>query len=392
MAAFDFFWTTWRSLKHRHGASHDEFWAARGGLCARLELPEDTTLEQALEAARRAGCFGVGTSQTGCHEVQGPRGVWTHRKGYRNLGRARAEDVVFTSWEESEREDERGAAAAAAAAVCLFILGTTVLSWLWNPAPEGSGGPLMVNANVLADRRTPFPRGLAELYIDSAGFSEITGHGQHRRTVVEYGGLVRRCRDELETLVWASCQDWICSPRGLAASGLPLAEHQRRTVDSFVALRELDPAIEWVPVLQGQEPDHYEAHVALYREAGVSLEDLPAIGVGSLVGRSSAETRRILEAVDLAGLHGFGVKGLQLRDAAHLLHTADSMAWCFDARWTARRAREAQDSPQTMLPFASPPQDTEGGARLPRSRAYAERWRAKQVALAAAGAKAARPR
>lgn len=390
MAAFDFFWTTWRSTKHRQGMSHDEFWAARPGHCARLELPEDSTLEQALEAARRAGHFGRGSSQTGCHEVQGPRGVWTHRKGYRNLARCRPDDVVFKSWEQLEREEDEERAGAAV--VCLFVLGTTVLSWLWQPAPDGTSGPLMVNANVIADRRTPFPRGLAPLYIDSAGFSEVTGHGQHRRTVVEYGELVRRCRDELETLVWASCQDWVCSPRGLAASGLSLAEHQRRTTDSFLALRELDPAIEWVPVLQGQEPDHYAAHVALYREAGVSLEDLPAIGVGSLVGRSAAETRRILEAVELPALHGFGVKGLQLRDTAHLLHTADSMAWCFDARWTARRAREAQGSPQTLLPFASLPQDTEDGARLPRSRAYAERWRAKQAALAAAGAKAARRR
>jgi hypothetical protein len=381
MGAFDFFWTTWRSLKHRKGLSHDEFWSARGGFGERLELPDDTTLDGALEAARRAGAFGRGSSQTGCFEVQGPRGIWTHRQGLRNLGRARPDDVVFKTWEQLEREDD--AEAAVGVAGCLFILGTTVLPWLWQP---GSGGPLMVNANVLADRRTPFPRGQVELYIDSAGFSEITGHGQHRRTAEGYGALVRRCRDELGTLVWASCQDWVCTPRGLAASGLSLAEHQRRTAESFVALRKLDPTIEWVPVLQGQDPEHYLAHEALYREAGVALEELPAIGVGSLVGRSVAETRRILEAVDLPGLHGFGVKGLQLRDVAHLLATADSMAWCADARWRARRAREAQSSGQTTLAGMAPPQ---GGMQLIRSRAYAERWRAKQVAMAAGGRRGA---
>jgi hypothetical protein len=105
VSAFDLFWTTWRSRKLRGGKGHDEFWRERGGFTARLDLPEDASLDEVLAAARRGKLFGRGTSTTGCYEVQGPRGIWTHRDGLRNLGRARPSAVIFRSWEQLEAED-----------------------------------------------------------------------------------------------------------------------------------------------------------------------------------------------------------------------------------------------------------------------------------------------
>lgn len=102
---FDVFYSTWRSKKLLKGKTVDQYWLDRGLYCCSVEMSSDTTLEEVLEECRLLGHFGTGTHNTGPWEVHCSRGVWEHRKGSRNLGRCREQDIVFRSWEEIENSN-----------------------------------------------------------------------------------------------------------------------------------------------------------------------------------------------------------------------------------------------------------------------------------------------
>ena len=73
----------------------------------------------------------------------------------------------------------------------------------------------------------------------------------------------------------------------------------------------------------------------LYRSAGVDLATRPRVGLGSVCRRqSTAEIAVIVTTLARRGLrlHGFGVKTGGLHLYAHLLTSADSMAWSYAAR------------------------------------------------------------
>jgi hypothetical protein len=108
-----------------------------------------------------------------------------------------------------------------------------------------------------------------------------------------------------------------------------------RTVQSYLDLTALAPAVPWAPVLQGFRVDDYLDCHERYVAAGVDLARAPVVGVGSICRRQG--TREALEIIrTLSGyglpLHGFGMKTLGLRKIAHLLASSDSMAWSYDAR------------------------------------------------------------
>jgi hypothetical protein len=73
----------------------------------------------------------------------------------------------------------------------------------------------------------------------------------------------------------------------------------------------------------------------MYESAGIDLRALPAVGVGSICRRQGT-----IEAVEILGrlsavsdhLHAFGMKITGIKNAAHSVATADSMAWSFSAR------------------------------------------------------------
>jgi hypothetical protein len=85
-----------------------------------------------------------------------------------------------------------------------------------------------------------------------------------------------------------------------------------------------------MPVLQGWTIGDYLRHADAYYEAGVELDTLPRVGVGSIC-RRQATTRACSILAWLAGegfkLHAFGFKIVGLRAAAASLASADSMAW-----------------------------------------------------------------
>jgi hypothetical protein len=222
-----------------------------------------------------------------------------------------------------------------------FYLGTHIPSWLGR-----DGLPvdlaLFVSHRRLAGRKK-LPRARVHWALDSGGFSELSLHGQWVTTAREYVTAVRRYDDEIGNLGWAAPMDWMCEPVMLAKTGLTIAEHQRRTVDNFRQLSDLwgdDGDNPFMPVLQGWERDDYLRCWDRYDAAGINLADYPVVGVGSVCRRqATSEIGEIMSALraldDDLPVHGFGVKKLGLERYGHLLNTADSMAWSFDARRSA---------------------------------------------------------
>lgn len=248
----------------------------------------------------------------------------------------------------------------------LFYLGAHQPHWLWR-----ASFPLFVSHRQLARRVTLHPAS-CRWALDSGGFTELQRFGRWTVTPEEYVTAVRRYRNHIGHLDWAAPQDWMCEPaiiqggkwgsQRFAGTGLSVPEHQRRTVDNFLRLRELAPELPFIPVLQGWTLDDYLACVELYRSAGVDLARLPRVGLGSVCRRqSTAEITNIVYTLHRAGLrmHGFGVKTGGLHRYGYDLASADSMAWSYAAR---------------RLP---PLPDCTGHKNCANCLTYATKWRAR---------------
>ncbi|WP_280420021.1 DUF7221 family queuine tRNA-ribosyltransferase-like protein [Nocardia carnea] len=214
-----------------------------------------------------------------------------------------------------------------------FYLGSHMPGWL-----RQTDVPLFISDVRLAQYRT-MPRALGRWALDSGGFSMLSVHGTWAAgpTPREYAARVRRYSEEIGGLDWAAIQDWMCEPFITAKTGLTVFEHQLRTVDSYLKLRALDPALPWAPVLQGFDLADYVRCAEIYADAGVDLHAQPIVGVGSVCRRQGTkDAAEIMAALnrEILGvrLHGFGVKTTGLAQYGQLLASADSMAWSFNAR------------------------------------------------------------
>jgi hypothetical protein len=188
--------------------------------------------------------------------------------------------------------------------------------------------------------------------LDSGGFTVLKDHGRWIYSPEEYAYDVQRYQAEIGCLDFASIQDYMCEPGmirggrvtagpyGIAkGTGLSVEEHQRRTVLSYLKLRELAPGVPWIPILQGFEIRDYYRCMALYMEHGVSLLELqaaPRVGIGSVCRRQNtrevaAMLREFRDGYGLNNLHGFGFKIQGLLYAARFLKSADSFAWSREA-------------------------------------------------------------
>lgn len=211
----------------------------------------------------------------------------------------------------------------------LFFLGTHEVSWLGR-----TDVPLFISHRRLA-RQSTWHRASGPWALDSGGFSELSLFGAWRTPAAEYAAAVGRYIDQIGGMAWAAIQDWMCEPFMVERTGLSIAEHQRRTVDSFLELRGLAPGIPWAPVIQGFGYADYHDHVRQYAAADVDLGAAPIVGVGSICRRQGTdEAARILGSLAALGLrlHAFGLKTLGLRKIRDEVVSADSMAWSLNAR------------------------------------------------------------
>ena len=210
-----------------------------------------------------------------------------------------------------------------------FLLGTHEPAWL--PRYDV---PMFVSHRRLA-RRTVMPRAVGRWALDSGGFSEIAEHGRGVTPAGEYAEAIGRYHEQVGGLDWAAPQDWMCEPFMVAKTGLTVAEHQARTLDSVLELGATVYGVAIIPVLQGWEIGDYVAHADAYRDAGIDLARADLVGLGSVCRRQgTGEIGAIVS--ELAGygfrLHGFGVKTEGLALYGRHLASADSMAWSYNAR------------------------------------------------------------
>jgi hypothetical protein len=266
----------------------------------------------------------------------------------------------------TEDVDRAAAAYAPDLTLPLFYLGTHRPGWLWDATLNV---PLMVSDRWLREYAALHPATVPEWALDSGAFTELSGHAAWTTDARTYCERVARYDQEIGGLAWAGPQDWMCEPeiiRGGRVSptvvapgtGLSVAEHQRRTVASYLELTGMWPQFSdaeapFIPVLQGYAPGDYEACHALYEAAGVDLAAVPLTGIGSVCRRSSAaEIRDVVSVVGGMSLvsHWFGVKlaGVRLaglRTGAEVTPSGllecgpgslDSLAWSMDARYGER--------------------------------------------------------
>ncbi|MGW5569787.1 deazapurine DNA modification protein DpdA family protein [Nocardia thailandica] len=224
-----------------------------------------------------------------------------------------------------------------------FFLGTHRPHWL-----AETGVPMFVSDRQLRRYKT-LPRARGPWALDSGGFTELSSHGSWDQgpTPAEYVGRIRRYARDVGNLAFAAPQDWMVEPAILAGgqfagmhfagTGLSVPEHQRRTVDNFLALRDLAPDLPIIPVLQGWTTGDYLRCADVYAANGVELDSAPIVGLGSVCRRqATSEAAEIIaavvEAIPGIRIHGFGIKTAGLAAYGQFLDSADSMAWSFRAR------------------------------------------------------------
>lgn len=196
--------------------------------------------------------------------------------------------------------------------------------------------PVFISVRRLKDRVSRIEID-QEWMMDSGGFTELSLHGEYRMTAQEYADIIRKHKPPV-----AFCQDWMCEPEMLEKTGLTIEEHQRRTCESYIELKELladEEDVEIAPVLQGWTPEDYYRHIEMYwEEYGVDL-DLCFVGIGTLCCRKKVDdiwwiVAGIRTRLPYGVLHAFGLKtdALKNLDIYRWLDTADSMAWSYWAR------------------------------------------------------------
>jgi len=213
---------------------------------------------------------------------------------------------------------------------CTFYLGTHEPSWLARVR-----FPLCVSHRRL-NRYRQLPAARCVWVLDSGGFSELAMYGRWTVPPETYAAAVRRYQERIGRLGWAAPQDWMCEPAMVAKTGLSVEEHQCRTVENFLQLRQLAPDLPIIPVVQGWQIGDYLRCVDDYARAGIDLTTEPLVGIGSVCRRqATTEITGIVKSLYALGLrlHGFGVKADGLRRYGDYLASADSMAWSFRGRY-----------------------------------------------------------
>lgn len=205
----------------------------------------------------------------------------------------------------------------------------------------------MISIHRLSKRKSGF--NVDEWILDSGAFTSVAKSGGYKPdSLPEYASQIVRWASNGDLLAAVS-QDYMCEPFILDKTGMTIAEHQRLTIYRYKALRRLIPESSYImPVLQGYAPSDYTSHL---RQYGDLLKFNQWVGVGSVCKRNSSPgaVEAVLTAIakerpDLK-LHGFGLKltALQSGIVQNLLHSSDSMAWSFAARYEGRKAHDIQE-------------------------------------------------
>ncbi len=216
---------------------------------------------------------------------------------------------------------------------------------LHHPADAKHFKRSMISVNVLERRKADIQPN--DWIMDSGAFTRIS-QGKDHMAVAEYALQIRRWA-ECGNLVAAVSQDYMCEPFILDIAGLTVRDHQEMTLRRYVQLKAIAPPVYIMPVLQGYMPREYVRHIDMY---GNKLEAGAWVGVGSVCKRNSSvqALESVLGAIHIVRpdlkLHGFGIKRTALRShlVNQLLHSSDSMAWSFAARYEGRNGNDWREA------------------------------------------------
>lgn len=195
--------------------------------------------------------------------------------------------------------------------------------------------------NVFISRRTlsklkKMPVALGNWALDSGGFTELNLNGKWVTTPKVYAEETRKYKEQIGNLDFASIQDWMCEPFVLKKTGKTVKEHQELTVQNYIELKNIDPDLPWLPILQGFSLEQYLECLELYEKNNIKLSEFSTVGIGSICRRQSTTEAEyiitILTKTYRLKLHGFGFKLTGLEKVGNLLVSSDSMAWSFAAR------------------------------------------------------------
>lgn len=208
---------------------------------------------------------------------------------------------------------------------------------IFNPSKADFVDRACVSINVLERRRSI---AINNWILDCGGYTTILKYGKYPDNPETYARKINHW-SQYGNLVAAASQDWLCLPSHLERTGLTVDDHQRLTIERYEALDNLVSSTIILPTLQGLVATDYVSHLYQY---GNRLQFGQWVGVGSLKGRSVESVEIVLAAIkshrpDLR-LHGFGC-GLEYLASStifQLLHSADSMAWSYNARRRKRKS------------------------------------------------------
>jgi len=201
-----------------------------------------------------------------------------------------------------------------------------------------------ISVNRLVNRKSEFV--VNDWIMDSGAFSQIYNKGEHM-PIDEYAKLINKFK-HCGNLLAAVTQDYMCEPFILKKTGLTVKEHQEKTIERYLQLKE-KTNVYIMPVLQGYDPQEYVQHLEMY---GDLLPYGAYVGIGSVCKRNSKplEALNVFQAIkekrpDLK-LHGFGLKITALEDRRiyELLESSDSMAWSFSARKQGRNGNDWKEA------------------------------------------------
>lgn len=179
-----------------------------------------------------------------------------------------------------------------------------------------------------------------EWIMDSGAFQEIFINGKYTYDVEEYQKAILLHKPDIFVNM-----DFMCEPNNLRKTGMSIKEHQDRSTDHQITLKNFaeDNDLCFMGTLQGWKTTEYLEHLDILQEQGILTE---ITGVGSICRRAATfKILNILRTIKNAApswikLHGFGVKTslLKYRESYDLLHSVDSMAWSYAGRKAGEQA------------------------------------------------------
>ena len=178
--------------------------------------------------------------------------------------------------------------------------------------------------------RTNLPDVVEQVFIDSGGYSFLTGWGKYPFDLEEYLSLCYHVRDK-HNLFAVATLDFPCLADPQNGTN---QENIENTVKNAFLCMDSDKTLPWVPVIQGYSIKEYQTCMDLYKDAGVK-SNYWAVGSLTQRKRDPITLRRIITYIKdqhkTDNIHSFGLGIPNLKDPQifKAIYSSDSSGWNF---------------------------------------------------------------